>query len=79
MVDGGYISQENILDTQTNGVELIGPAMNKDAKATQCYARAGVKPEFYADRFRFDAAENCYSCPQGMRLNYPGRPRASWW
>jgi hypothetical protein len=76
VVDGGYISQENILDTQTNGVELIGPAMNTEAKAAQCYARAGVKPEFYADRFRFDAAENCFYCPQGMRLNYQGKTKS---
>jgi transposase len=76
VVDGGYISQENILDTHTNGVEWIGPAMNKDAKAAQGYARTGVKPEFYADRFGFDAAENCYYCPQGMRLNYQGKTKS---
>jgi transposase len=76
VVDGGYISQENILDTQTNGVELIGPAMNTEAKAASCYQRAGVQPEFYADRFRFDAAENCYYCPQGMRLNCQGKTKS---
>jgi hypothetical protein len=36
VADGGYISDRNILETQTNGVELIGPAMNKEAKAAQC-------------------------------------------
>ncbi len=75
VADGGYISQENILETQTNGVELIGPAMDTAAKAAQCYQRAGVKPEFHADRFRFDATENCYYCPQGMRLNCQGKTK----
>lgn len=76
VVDGGYISQENILDTQTNGVELIGPAMDRQAKATQCYERAGVKPEFYAEQFRFDSADHCFYCPQGMRLNPQGKTRS---
>jgi transposase len=76
VVDGGYISQENILDTQTNGVELIGPAMDQQAKAAQCNERAGVQPEFYAERFRFDAAENCLYCPQGMRLNHQGKTKS---
>lgn len=73
VVDGGYISQQNILDAATNGVALIGPAMEKEAKAAQCYARAGVKEEFHADRFRFDAAENCMYCPQGVRLTAQGK------
>ena len=29
---------------------------------------SGTKPEFYADGFRFDAAENCFYCPEGVRL-----------
>jgi transposase len=75
VVDGGCISRENILDTETNGVELLGPAMNQLAKAAQCCQRARVQPEFYADRFRFDATANCDSCPQGMRLNCPGKTK----
>lgn len=36
VVDGGYISRENILDTQAHGVESMGPAMDQQAKAAQC-------------------------------------------
>lgn len=76
VVDGGYISQTNILETATSGVELIGPVMSTETKAAQCYQRAGVKPEFYADRFRFEAAENCMYCPMGVRLKYQGKTRS---
>jgi hypothetical protein len=76
VADGGYISQQNILETATSGVELIGPVMEKDAKAAQCYARAGVKEEFYADRFLFDAAENCMYCPLGVRLTAQGKTKS---
>jgi transposase len=73
VADGGYVSQKNIVDAATAGVEFIGPAMQPDAKAAQCYERAGVKPGFHADRFRFEAAENCLYCPQGVRLGYEGK------
>jgi len=73
VADGGYVSQENILQAATADVESIGPAMKPEAKAAQCYARAGVKPEFHADRFRYEAAENCLYCPQGIRLRYEGK------
>jgi transposase len=64
VVDGGYVSQANIVETATHGVELIGPGMDTEAKAAQCYARSGVKPEFYAEKFRLEASENCFYCPQ---------------
>jgi transposase len=76
VTDGGYVSQGNIVDTATNGVELIGPVMNTEAKAAQCYARSGVQPAFYAERFRFDATENCFYCPQGVRLNAQGKTKS---
>ena len=73
VADGGYVSQGNILQAATEGVGFIGPATKPEAKAAQCYQRAGVKPEFYADRFRYEEAENCLYCPQGMRLPYEGK------
>lgn len=76
VVDGGYVSQGNIVETATNGVELIGPVMNTEAKAAQCYGRSGVKPEFYAEKFRLESAENCLYCPQGVRLNYQGKTKS---
>jgi transposase len=76
VVDGGYVSQGNIVDTATAGVELIGPAIQSEDKAAQCYGRTGVKPEFYADRFRWDADQNCMYCPEGMRLSYQGKNKS---
>jgi transposase len=76
VVDGGYVSQQNLLETATRGVELIGPVMATEVKAAKCYGRLGVKEEFYADRFRFDPVENCMYCPQGMRLGYQGKTKS---
>ena len=76
VVDGGYVNQNNVLETATRGVELIGPVPSVEAKAAQCYARAGVKEEFYADRFRFDAAAHCLYCPQGVRLPCQGKNKS---
>jgi transposase len=75
VVDGGYVSQQNILETATRGVEMIGPVMSPQVKAAQCYERAGVKEAFYADRFVFDPAENCLYCPKGVRLSHQGKTR----
>jgi transposase len=75
VVDGGYVSQQNILETATRGVEMIGPVMSPQVKAAQCYERAGVKEAFYADRFVFDLAENCLYCPKGVRLSHQGKTR----
>jgi transposase len=75
VVDGGYVSQTNIVETATAGVELIGPVMSTESKAAQCYQRAGVKQEFYADRFRYEAGENCMYCPMGVRLKYQGKTK----
>lgn len=76
VADGGYVSQKNIVDTVAGGVDFIGPAMQPEARAAQCYARAGVKPDFHAERFRFDAAENCMYCPQGVRMAYQGKTKS---
>jgi transposase len=76
VADGGYVSQGNIVDTATAGVELIGPAMQSEAKAAQCYGRTGVKPEFYADRFRFDPDQNCFYCPEGVHMGYQGKNKS---
>lgn len=73
VADAGYVRQENIVDMATAGVEFIGPAAQPEAKAAQCYGRAGVKAEFYAEQFRFDPAANCFYCPQGVRLDYQSK------
>jgi transposase len=76
VVDGGYISRANILETATTGVELIGPVQSTEAKAAQGYTRTGVKPEFYGDQFRLDAEANCLYCPMGKRLGYQGKTKS---
>jgi transposase len=76
VIDAGYVSQQNIVNTATLGVKMIGPVMPAAAKAAQCYERAGVKPEFYGDVFRFDAAENCLYCPEGVRLSSHGKTKS---
>jgi len=72
VVDGGYVNEKNMVEMETQGVELIGPVKDK---AAICYERAGVKEEFYAEHFRFDPAENCMYCPLGVRLGYQGKTK----
>jgi transposase len=76
VVDGGYVSGKNIVNTATAGIEFIGPIQSSDAKTASSYGRMGVQPEFYMDRFRFDAEQNCFYCPEGMRLGYQGKNKS---
>jgi transposase len=77
VADGGYVSQSNIVNAAARGVELIGPATTPDARKAQCYARAGVTPEFQADRFVYQAAADCFYCPRGVKLTYEGKAQTA--
>lgn len=73
VVDGGYISSDNIVAMATRGVELIGPAPTEDAATanrTKSYQHRGVSPAYEASHFVYDHASDTYRCPQGKRLRY---------
>lgn len=73
VVDGGYISSDNITALAGRGVELIGPAPTDDpttASRTVSYHHRGVSPDYEASRFVYDPASDTYGCPQGKILRY---------
>jgi len=73
VVDGGYISSDNIVAVAARGVELIGPAPTDDptiASRTTSYQRRGVSPAYEASQFVYDEARDTYRCPQGKILHY---------
>lgn len=73
VVDGGYISSDNIAELAARRVDLIGPAPTTDsltASRATSYHRRGVSPAYEASRFVYDPASDTYRCPQGQILRY---------
>jgi transposase len=73
VVDGGYISSNNIVKMDKRGIELIGPEPRGNASKVnrrKSYQHHGVSPGYEASKFVYDEATNTYVCPQGKRLPY---------
>ena len=68
LVDGGYTTRQNIVETAERPTELIG-SLGEDRSKNKL-ERHGVSPEFFPERFVFDAAQNCFTCPAGKPLPY---------
>jgi hypothetical protein len=76
VVDGGYISSNNIGEMAKRSIDFIGPASeNKSSKAnrSKSYKYYGVSEEYEASKFVFDAETNTYVCPQGKHLRYDAK------
>ncbi len=76
VVDGGYISSNNIGEMAKRNIDLIGPeSENKSAKANliKSYKHYGVSKDYEKSKFVFDAETNTYVCPQGKRLRYDAK------
>jgi transposase len=71
VVDDGYTTRENVVAAADRGLDLIGGAMEGDAKAaTRRLEQRGIDPAFYPENFHYDAATNTYTCPVGKQLPY---------
>jgi transposase len=68
LVDGGYTTRQNILQTAEQSTELIG-SLGEDRSQNKL-ERHGVSPEFWPERFTFEAAQNRFICPAGKPLPY---------
>ena len=68
LVDGGYTTRQNILDTAERPTELVGP-LGKDRSQSKL-ERRGVSPRFMPEHFQFNPEQNCYICPEGKTLSY---------
>ena len=67
LVDGGYTTRQNIVDTPEQPTELIG-SLGQDRARNQ--ERHGVKPEFFSEHFLYDPARDGFTCPAGKFLPY---------
>lgn len=76
LVDGGYVSADNLDKTQQRGVELIGPAPNVTAMGNKQAELRGVSEAYRKEAFTYDARADTYCCPQGKTLvHIKGRSR----
>lgn len=66
LVDGSYTTRQNILDSAQGPSELIG-SLGENRSQAKLRSR-GVSPEFFSDRFVFEAQQNQYTCPAGKIL-----------
>jgi len=76
VVDGGYISSNNIKEMAERGIDLIGPESENKAAETnrrKSYQHYGVSAEYEASKFVFDTQTNTYVCPQGKHLRYDAK------
>jgi transposase len=72
VVDGGFVSRENIVKMSEKGIDLIGPMPDVQSKSIMQLERRGVEAEFYPDKFRYDEASDTMTCPAGKILKYEG-------
>jgi len=73
LVDGGYTNRGNIVEMAERNIDLIGPPLEGKVQKETLYQIRGVEKEFRPDAFRYDAAANCYTCPEGKTLRYKTR------
>jgi transposase len=73
VVDGGYVSRDNIVEMAGRAVEFIGPACDEEGKGKSSYEGRGVRPEYHSSQFVYDAATDSFRCPQGKTLSYEGK------
>ena len=67
VVDSGYISADNIKKMSGTGIDLYGPMPDNESKGKR---KSEIAPEFYPEKFTYDAAANSFTCPAGKSLRY---------
>jgi Transposase DDE domain len=83
IVDGGYITQDNIVAMAQAGVDLIGPQLNPEQQrqrnTQQALQRAGIAPEFSPGAFRLEENGSALQHPSasGLRASAMEPPVAS--
>lgn len=73
VVDGGYTSRENIVETAAKGIDLIGSLSQQQAGGANSLERSGIAPEFGTQAFSYDAQQDEYRCPAGQSLKHIGQ------
>jgi hypothetical protein len=75
VVDGGYISSENIVAMADRGIELIGPDPKgkPEGNRQKSYRHRGVSPDYESSQFRYVPTTDTYVCPLGKTLSYDAK------
>lgn len=73
VVDGGFISRENILAMEGKKIDLIGPMGDGTEKSLGQLNRRGVDEAFRPEAFHYDEGSNTYTCPAGKVLKTDGK------
>jgi len=66
VVDGGFVSRENILALDEKHIELVGPLEEGRAQSAGQMQRRGVATEFYPEAFTYDAGTDTYTCLRSL-------------
>ncbi len=73
VVDGGFVSRENILAMAGEKIDLIGPMGDGAEQSEGQLNRRGVDAAFRPEAFRYDEASDTYTCPSGKVLRPDGK------
>lgn len=73
VVDGGFMSRENILAMKEREIDLIGPRGDGAEQSEGQLNRRGVEAAFRPEAFRYDEGSNTYTCPAGKVLRPDGK------
>ena len=68
LVDGGYVSADNLEQSQKRGVELIGPIPDVVAMASKQAQRRGIGEAYRKEAFGYESDQDTYRCPEGKLL-----------
>jgi transposase len=68
LVDGGYVSADNIGKMHERGVELVGPVADVAAMVNKQAQQRGISEAYLREAFRYDSDKDTYQCPQGNVL-----------
>ena len=76
VVDGGYVSRENILAMDEKKIDLIGGySEGGKGQSSGQFDKRGIDPAFRPNNFIYDAVSNIYTCPGGKILRYKGKEK----
>ena len=65
--DKGFYVEQDVFDCETNGIRIFMPIPD----AFNPYKSVGVpEPEFYSNRFVYNAAKDVYVCPAGNEMPF---------
>jgi transposase len=68
LVDGGYVSADNLSKLQERGAELIGPVADMQGAVNQQARQRGVGEAYLPQAFGYDSQTDIYQCPEGKVL-----------